>query len=38
MNKRKPVGGRKAEYNEPTDIIAFRVPISHKEAIKKIVK
>lgn len=38
MNKRKPGGGRKPEYNEPTDTIAFRVPISHKERIKNIVK
>ena len=38
MNKRKPGGGRKPEYNEPTDTIAFRVPISHKESIKRIVK
>ena len=30
--------GRKPEYNEPTDTIAFRVPISHKESIKRIVK
>lgn len=38
MNKRKPGGGRKPEYNEPTTTIAFRVPISHKESIKRIVK
>ena len=36
--KRAKGGGRKPEYNEPTDTIAFRVPISHKEAIKRIVK
>ena len=38
MNKRKPGGGRKPEYNEPTETIAFRVPISHKDTIKIIVK
>lgn len=35
---RKKGGGRKPEYNEPTDTITFRVPISHKESIKRIVK
>lgn len=36
--KRAKGGGRKPEYNEPTDTIAFRVPISHKDSIKRIVK
>lgn len=30
--------GAKPKYNEPTTTIAFRVPISHKESIKRIVK
>lgn len=30
--------GAKPKYNESTTAIAFRVPISHKERITKIVK
>lgn len=30
--------GRKPQYTEPTKTIAFRVPLSHIEPLKQIVK
>lgn len=34
---KRPGSGRKPRYDEPTDTIAFRVPVSKIEAIKRLV-
>jgi hypothetical protein len=34
IRKRKPGGGRKPQYPEPTTTIAFRVPVSQVSKVK----
>jgi hypothetical protein len=35
--KRKPGGGRKPQYPEPTTTIAFRVPVSQAPKVKVLI-
>ena len=34
---KRPNSGRLPKYNEPTKVIAFRVPISHIDSIKALI-